>query len=617
MTHSNHLIREKSHYLLQHAHNPVNWYPWGDEAFAQARIQDKPLFLSIGYATCHWCHVMERDSFEDAEAAARLNETFVCIKVDREERPDIDALYMAVCQMLTGSGGWPLSIFITVDKIPFWAATYIPKHGRLGQGGIMEICSQVQNLWKYKRESILNSAENVAEHLKQAFAFSEAEPVTEDTAVRAFREMEQSFDPEYGGFETAPKFPTPHRLLFLLRHYQRTGNTHALEMVEKTLKTMRMGGIWDHAGFGFHRYSTDQHWLLPHFEKMLYDQALLALAYLETWNITREPAWKQTAEEIFSYVLRDMTADPEGGFYSAEDADSEGVEGKFYVWSLDEFLSVPAWNHPKESDVWEKIFNLSAEGNFREEAGGHKSGNNILHIKEFFWEKSEETALRWYTIRRQLYEYRKNRIPPLKDDKILTDWNGLMIAALAYGGRILDKSLYIQAAQKALVFIEKKMTDKDGRLLHRFRDGESGIKAYADNYAFLIWGVLELSRATGDPAYPEKALRLQQQMYDDFWDREKSGFFLTSADTDLPVRPKELYDGATPSANSVSVHNLLQLSSITGDIRWKEDADRLIRAFSGSVSARPSAFCHFLSGAVQGESGEHQLSEPGFSGLKD
>ncbi len=608
MAHYNHLIREKSPYLLQHAHNPVNWYPWSDEAFEQARIQDKPIFLSIGYATCHWCHVMERDSFEDAEAAARLNETFVCIKVDREERPDIDAVYMAVCQMLTGSGGWPLSIFMTPDKIPFWAATYIPKTGHFGQGGIMEICTQVQNLWKYKRDSILTSAVNVAQHMEKAFAFSPSEPVTAETADHAFREMAQSFDPEYGGFETAPKFPTPHRLLFLLLYYQRTENKHALEMVQKTLKAMRMGGIWDHVGFGFHRYSTDRQWLLPHFEKMLYDQALLALAYLETWQMTHEPAWKQTAEEIFSYVLRDMT-DPEGGFYSAEDADSEGEEGKFYVWSLNEFRSVPAWNHPEEAAVWEKIFNLSADGNFKEEAGGHKSGNNILHIKEFFGEKSEGMASRWEMILCQLYEHREKRVHPLKDDKILTDWNGLMISALAYAGRILDKPLYIKAAQKALTFIETRMTDRHGRLLHRFRDGEAGIKTYADDYAFLIRGILELSSSTNEPLYLEKAIRLQQQMYDDFWDREKSGFFLTDADTDLPVRPKELYDGATPSANSVSLHNLLQLFSMTGDTHWKEKADQLIRAFSGSVSQRPSAFCHFLAGVGYAQENKRTIKQ--------
>ncbi|MEZ4527388.1 MAG: thioredoxin domain-containing protein [Desulfobacterales bacterium] len=591
---SNHLIQEKSPYLLQHAHNPVNWYPWGEEAFAQARRQDKPVFLSIGYATCHWCHVMERESFEDPEAAARLNETFVCIKVDREERPDIDAVYMAVCQMLTGSGGWPLSIFMTADKIPFWAGTYIPKTGRFGQGGLMEICTQVQNLWKHKRDSILTSAANVAQHLKQAFAFSQADPVNADTADRAFREIAQSFDARCGGFETAPKFPTPHRLLFLLGHYQHTGNAHALEMVQKTLKAMRMGGIWDHVGFGFHRYSTDQHWLLPHFEKMLYDQALLAMSYLRTWEISPEPAWKQTAEEIFSYVLGEMT-DPEGGFYSAEDADSEGVEGKFYVWSLEEFRSVPKWNYPGEADEWEKIFNLSPDGNFREEAGGHKSGNNILHLKEFLGEKSE----RWNAIRSQLYDYRKKRIPPFKDDKILADWNGLMIAALAYGGKLLEKPLYIAAAQKALTFIETKMTDKEGCLLHRFRDGEAVIKAFADDYAFVIWGLLELCSATGNPAYLKKAEQLQKQMNDDFWDTVNGGFFLTSADTDLPVRAKELYDGAMPSANSVSLHNLVQLHSLTGNTHWKDKADALIRAFSGSVRHRPSAFCHFLAGVGQ------------------
>ncbi len=568
---SNNLINEKSPYLLQHANNPVNWYPWCNEAFEKAEKEDKPIFLSVGYATCHWCHVMEKETFEDKEAATYLNDTFICIKVDREERPDIDTVYMTACQMLTGRGGWPLTIFMTPDKKPFFGATYLPKVGRFGMAGVIELCQRVKELWTSQRKKIIESAVSVSDTLKNAFNFSSADEIASSVLEQAYLQSEQSFDKEFGGFSSAPKFPTPHRMLFLLRYYLRTGNINALQMTEKTLTAMRLGGIWDHVGFGFHRYSTDKHWLLPHFEKMLYDQALLAITYLETYQITKNPFYAKSAEEIFTYVLRDMTSS-EGGFFTAEDADSEGEEGKFYVWNIEEFQNL--LGDKEESALWEKIFNLKKEGNFADEATKEKTGANILYLSIPLSEWADKLGMspeclneKWERVSKRLFEYREKRIHPFKDDKILTDWNGLMIAAFALGARILDKSEYAETAKNAVKFVltnicndSLSLKETHGHLPHRYRDDEAGITAYADDYAFLIWGLIELYKTTSDMSYLEYALMLQEKMISDYWDNEKGGFFLTAKDkkNELPVRPKELYDGAIPSANSVSFMNMLK-----------------------------------------------------------
>lgn len=597
---TNRLINEKSPYLIQHAHNPVDWHPWSEEAFAKAADQDKPVFLSIGYATCHWCHVMEKESFEDQEAAGYINDTFIPIKVDREERPDVDAVYMAVCQMLTRRGGWPLTILMTPDKKPFFAGTYIPKGGRFGQGGLMDLCLQVKHLWNQDRAKILESAASIYGNLGGAFSFNAAEAIGEPVLRQAYDMIRADYDPRYGGFDPAPKFPTPHRLSFLLRHYHRTGDENALNMVRHTLEAMRQGGIWDHVGFGFHRYSTDARWLLPHFEKMLYDQALLAIAYLETFQITGDRFFADTAEEIFTYVLGDMTAES-GGFFAAEDADSEGEEGKFYVWTRSEFISVLGAD---EGNFWADIFNLTPEGNFTDEATKKKTGANIPHLTmslDKWAEKSgmtgPETASRWEAARQRLFDHRKERIHPLKDDKILTDWNGLMMAALAYGGRVLKKPEYSAAAEKAAKFIETRLEDQDGRLRHRYRDGEAGIAAHADDYAFMIWGLCELYRTTFNPAHLARAVRLQERMLADFRDPDNGGFFLTAETSrDLPVRPKSFYDGAIPSANSVALLNLLRLSRMTGRTQWAEEAAALGRSVSGSVKAHPSGYTQLLVG---------------------
>ena len=595
---ANHLINEKSPYLIQHAHNPVDWHPWSDETFARAKGKNKPIFLSIGYATCHWCHVMEKESFEDEEAAGYLNDTFVCIKVDREERPDIDAVYMAACQMLTGSGGWPLSIFMTPEKKPFFAATYLPKNSRAGRAGLIDICRQVKKLWADDKEKIEKSSVSIAAQLDRAFAFAAADEPDASLLDQAYQKIKPGFDPRHGGFDPAPKFPTPHRLLFLLRCYHRSEDANALEMVTKTLTAMRLGGIWDHVGFGFHRYSTDTRWLLPHFEKMLYDQALIVSAYLETYQITKDPLFAATAEDIFTYVLRDMTAE-EGAFYSAEDADSEGEEGRFYVWSTAEFRRVLG---DETANRWETILRLSPEGNFTDEATRQKTGVNILHLTAPLkkWAEKlnfpeDQLGQDWVNIRDQLFRDREKRIHPLKDDKILTDWNGLMIAALAMGARILNKSEYEKAARRAADFILSKMRDQSGRLYHRFRDGELAVAAHASDYAFLIHGLLSLYQTTYDLVFAEEAKALQETMMERFWDRENGGFFSTPNDSDeLPVRPKELYDGALPSANSVALSNLVFLFRLTGDPQWEKRAQAQIRAFAGTVKSQPQAFTYFL-----------------------
>jgi len=596
----NQLINESSPYLLQHAHNPVNWFPWSDEAFEKARAENKPIFLSIGYATCHWCHVMEKESFEDEEVARYLNETFISIKVDREERPDIDAVYMAACQILTGRGGWPLTIIMTPEKEPFFAGTYIPKRGQFGRIGLIDLCKRVQELWASQKDKLQDAAKTITQQLHQSFDFSSRGDLNNALFDKAYVQLTQSYDSQFGGFEPAPKFPTPHRLRFLLRYYHHTGQVEALNMVQHTLKTMRQGGIWDHVGFGFHRYATDRQWLLPHFEKMLYDQALMAMAYLETYQITRDPFYAQTADEIFSYVLRDM-ASHEGAFFSAEDADSEGEEGKFYIWTWKEFEIILG---KETAAIWQPVLNVKKEGNFSEEVTGSPTGANILHLTRSLnsWSQtlnmnSATVLSQWEKVRIALFDHRKQRIHPLKDDKVLTDWNGLMIAALAMGGRILNNARYTEAAQRGAQFILSQMMDNKKQLFHRYRNGKVGIAAHADDYAFVILGLLELYRTTYDLSYAQQAVMLQEQMISHFWDTKQGGFFLASnAQKGLPLRPKDLYDGAIPSANSVSLCNLIHLSRLTGDPKWEKLAHDLIHTFSGNLAQQPTAYTHFLIG---------------------
>ncbi len=579
-TYTNQLIHEKSPYLLQHAHNPVDWLPWGEDAFQKARDEDKPVFLSIGYATCHWCHVMAHESFENPEAAALLNDAFVCIKVDREERPDIDEIYMTVCQMLTRSGGWPLTIVMTPEKQPFFAATYIPLESRFGRSGLLELVPRISNAWKTRRDTLVQSAAQITAALTAPEG--EAAALDEDLPERAFQESEQSFDPQYGGFGPAPKFPTPHRLVFLMRQ----NRDAARPMVEKTLAAMRQGGIWDQIGFGIHRYSTDREWLVPHFEKMLYDQALAALACIEAYEAYGDESSRRMAEEIFEYVLRDMTA-PEGGFYSAEDADSEGVEGKFYVWSLEELRELL---EPDELPLAVELFQVRADGNFRDESSGHKTGDNILH-------RRGETDIP-EKIRVKLFAARERRMHPLKDTKVLADWNGLMIAALAKAGRVFSEPQYTAAAQRAADFIWREL-QSGGRLTHRWREGHTAVPGLLDDYAFMIAGLLELYESTFDFQPLEKALLLNDAVLTRFQDSRAGGFYLTADDAEpLITRPKSMHDAAIPSGNSVQMMNLLKLARLTGRTEYEAAADRTARAFAASLNRVPSAFTQALQ-AVQ------------------
>ncbi len=584
----NRLISEKSPYLLQHAYNPVDWYPWGQEAFEKAKTEDKPVFLSIGYSTCHWCHVMERESFEDEEVAKAMNDAFVSIKVDREERPDIDGIYMRACQRMIGSGGWPLNMIITPDKKPFYAATYIPRESKFGRIGMLEMIPRIKELWSSQRDEAEKLADQSANALKDVS--TSGEELGEDILHAAYEQLLEMFDERHGGFGDAPKFPTPHNLTFLLRYWKRTGDKMALYIVEKSLSGMRNGGIYDHVGFGFHRYSVDSRWHVPHFEKMLYDQALLAIAYAEAYQATGKEEYKKTCQEIFTYVLRDMTS-PEGGFYSGEDADSEGEEGKFYLWTEDEIRSVLS---EEENELVKRIFNINRNGNFPE---GKNTGRNIFHLTKPLSEHAsflklpvEELQKRIEAALRRLYDAREKRIRPGKDDKILTDWNGLMIAALAKGAQAFGEPGYAIAAERAVELILSKMT-KDGRLYHRYREGEAAVPAFLDDYAFLIWGLIELYETTFEPRYLQTALELNNDMLRHFWDEKNGGFYFTADDAEnVLVRKKELYDGAVPSGNSVAMLNLIRLGKITANPEFEKKAVHIGKAFSGSILQAPVAY---------------------------
>jgi uncharacterized protein YyaL (SSP411 family) len=587
----NNLVGEKSPYLLQHVWNPVNWYPWGLEAFQKAKEEDKPVFLSIGYATCHWCHVMAHESFEDEEVARFLNSHFIAIKVDREERPDIDKIYMSVCQAMTGRGGWPLSIFMTPEGKPFFAGTYFPKLNRMGMTGFMDILDQIAVMWHKDRERLLKASEEITSAIKARDSDKSGPAVTLETLKRGYGQLARTYDAKWGGFGNEPKFPTPHQLTFLLRWHKRSSNSQALIMVEKTLEHMRYGGIFDHIGFGFHRYSVDKRWLVPHFEKMLYDQAMLAMAYTEAYQLTGNPAWSRTAREIFTYVLRDMTG-PEGGFYCAEDADSEGKEGLFYIWTLEE---VKKNLGESLGGVFCRFYDISDAGNFED-------GRSIPHIPvdpEIFAKNEDITLEELENLleeaREKLFVTREKRVHPLKDDKVLTSWNGLMIAAFAKGYQVFGDDAYKDAAVKAGAFIMKNLSTADGRLLRRFRQGEAFYPGYLDDYAFLIWGLIELYEATFDVSFLEEAISINQSMLDIFWDNKGGGLYFTGKGNEtLITQSKDLYDGALPSGNSVAALNFLRLGRITGNPDLEQKADQLTRAFSKEITSFPMAYTQLL-----------------------
>ncbi|GIQ66753.1 thioredoxin domain-containing protein [Paenibacillus cisolokensis] len=534
---------------------------------------------------------MEHESFEDGEVAGLLNREYVAVKVDREERPDIDQVYMAVCQAMTGQGGWPLTVILTPDRNPIFAGTYFPKHSRYGRPGLMDVLSRLADKWRNDREEVLEFAERITQEVRDSMEADRRGEAVPELLDQAYRLYERLFDSEYGGFGGAPKFPSSHNLSFLLRYYRRTGEDKALRMVERTLDGMRRGGMYDHIGFGFARYSVDEQWLVPHFEKMLYDNALLAWTYLEAYQLTGKREYAETAEQIFEYVLRDMT-DPEGGFYSAEDADSEGREGKFYVWRPDEIANVLG---AEDGDLICEWFGITEEGNFEGDSIPNLIGQDAEAFASERGMTVEELQRRIEHSRARLYEHREKRVHPGKDDKILTAWNGLMIMALATGYKALGRERYLEAARRSADFILRKLRREDGRLLARYRDGEAAYEAYLDDYAFLVWGLIELYEAGFDIGHLQAAIELNERMIELFRDEHQGGLFFTGADGEkLFARGKEIYDGAMPSGNSVAALNLQRLARLTGDAQLAELAERQLEAFAGAVRRYPPGYAMYL-----------------------
>ncbi len=594
-TKTNRLINEKSPYLLQHAYNPVDWFPWGQEAFAAAKEQNKPIFLSIGYSTCHWCHVMEHESFEDVEIAEMMNEAFINIKVDREERPDIDAVYMQVCQMMTGTGGWPMTIIMTPEQKPFFAGTYFPKQSVMNRIGMMELLPKVALAWMEQQKNIELNAEDLIKKMESMDAQENVIPLNKKTLDRAFDGIDNLFDPKHAGFGIKPKFPVPHNILYSLRHNRSTENETALKIAKESLDRMAKGGIYDHLGGGFARYSTDREWLVPHFEKMLYDQAMLTHAYLEAYLVTKDENYKRIVAETLNYVIRDMTA-AEGGFYCAEDADSEGVEGKFYIW---EYAEINTLLEDKAKYFFD-VFNIKEEGNYEDASGHMPEKGNILHITDSLKVVAEKYKIEEAELgrivsecKKILFEAREKRVRPGLDDKILMDWNGLMISAFAKAGFILKNSDYIATAEKAYKFITEQLRTNQG-MLHRYAKGEAAIDAMLDDYAFLTWGALELYTATFKHQYIRDAIEMSTELETHFEDNEQGGFYNTSnIGEQLIHRKKELYDGAVPSGNSVALMNLVRLSKLTGNTDYDMTAQKLIDFFSGKVDSYPSIYAFF------------------------
>jgi uncharacterized protein YyaL (SSP411 family) len=601
---ANRLLQEKSPYLLQHAYNPVDWYPWGDAAFEKAKKENKPIFLSIGYSTCHWCHVMERESFSSSELAAVMNRNFVSIKVDREERPDIDRIYMSFVQATTGGGGWPMSVFLTPERKPFFGGTYYPPEDRFGRPGFRTILLRIAEAWEKDRDKIMRSADDVTKKLAD---LAKPEPASRPALQRsvldkAYRQLRSSYDRGRGGFGGAPKFPRPVIFNFLTRYWARTGEKPALDMTLETLRSMARGGIHDHIGGGFHRYSTDDVWFVPHFEKMLYDQAQLAIAYAEAYQITRDPFFAAVARDILDYVLRDMRA-PEGGFYSAEDADSlvekgkpEHAEGAFYVWTAEEIDRAVG---PERAAIFRFHYGIEKDGNVpgRQDPQGELKGKNILAARRSiaetakFGKKEGEVARILEESRRRLFAVRSQRPRPLRDDKILTAWNGLMISAFSRAAQVLEDTRYAEAAATAAQSVRTKLFDPaSGKLKRRYRAGHVSGDAFLDDYAFFIQGLLDLYETTFNVGWLSWAVALEERQDALFWDANQSGYFdTTGGDPSVLFRTRDDYDGAEPAASSVAAMNLLRLWQATDRKEWREKADRTFQVFAERLEAAPHA----------------------------
>ena len=589
---TNRLIHETSPYLLQHAHNPVDWYPWGEEALSRAKKEDRPILLSIGYSSCHWCHVMEKESFENEEIAGIMNLRFINIKVDREERPDLDELYMNAVQVMTGSGGWPMTVFLTPDLIPFHAGTYFPPEDRGRMPGFSKVLVVVSDYYRSHREEVEKMEAQLKQALRQIVeVIPSQESVSDKVLSKAFNALESQFDPIYGGFGNAPKFPSSMALTFLLRYWKSTGSKKALEMVEKSLEKMANGGIYDHLGGGFNRYSVDERWLIPHFEKMLYDNALLARTYFEAYQATKKERYRRVGEEILNYVLREMKS-PNGGFYSTQDADSEGEEGKFYVWTRDEIKGVLG---KEKGTPFCAYYGVATEGNF-------EGGRSVLNIASTLEKVSELYGMPVAELekvliegRQKLYAERERRARPGRDEKILTSWNGLMISSFVDGFRVTGNEKYLKGAVEAARFIWEMR--KDGHVVRVFSRGKSQVKGYSEDYAFFTQALIDLYEATFETEWLKEAEDLNRRMIDQFWDEKNGGFFFTGKENEsLIARSKNPYDNAIPSANSVAVFNLIKLGHLTGEESLKQKAEQILHLFYNFLDQHPSGFAQMLSG---------------------
>ena len=589
---TNSLVNETSPYLLQHAHNPVDWYAWGDEAFARARQEDKPVLVSIGYSACHWCHVMAHESFEDEETAAVMNENFINIKVDMEERPDVDRIYMDFVQMTTGSGGWPLNVFLSPDKLPFFGGTYFPPVNRYNMPSFQRVLLSVAEAWKNKRADLLLSANEVLGEMRRV-GLSEAsgESLSEAQLDTAFQSFVRYFDATNGGFGGAPKFPPAMSLEFLLRYYHRTKNENALEMVTKTAVKMAHGGIYDQLGGGFHRYSVDAVWLVPHFEKMLYDNAQLARLYLHVYQATGDEFYKRIAVETLEYVKREMT-DASGGFYSTQDADSEGVEGKFFVWTSEEIEEILG---AEDAQIFSFYYDVSEEGNFEE-----KNILNVSYTLDATAKALKVTPKRLREVlergREKLFAEREKRIKPFRDEKVLTAWNGLMLATFAEGAAILEREDFLGIARRNADFIIENLQADGLLLLRTWKDGKAKLNAYLEDYANFADALVELYQVSGDAKYLREAKRLADLLITEFWDEEGGGFYFTANNhEELLVRKKDYFDNATPSGNSVAADVLLKLARLTGDERYERFAVTVLRLAAAQARRYPQGFGRILS----------------------
>ena len=585
--HTNRLIHETSPYLLQHAHNPVDWYPWGEEALERAKHEQKPILLSIGYSACHWCHVMERESFENEEIAAVMNELFINIKVDREERPDLDEIYMNAVQVMTRQGGWPMTVFLTPDLKPFYGGTYYPPTDRYGRPGFPKVMEAVAEAFKDKHTQVLEQADQLTAQLNQISNVVDPHEheLTEQLMQNAFQHYRSQFDSHHGGFGNAPKFPPSMGLPFLLRYWIHSGNTNALEMVELTLEKMARGGMYDQLGGGFHRYSTDAHWLVPHFEKMLYDNAQLVVAYFEAYQATQKSVYRDIATETLDYVLREMYDAENGGFYSTQDADSEGVEGKFFVWEPNDVEDIIG---EENAEIFCEYYDITPQGNFE--------GENILHVQtppDIFARKLQMDVEKLGALltegRQKLFEEREKRIKPGLDDKILTSWNGIMIRGMAMGYQLTGKPEYLEACEKSAEFVLTTLSQDNGLLLRTYRSGKSHLNAYLEDYSYFIAGLIALYEASFEPRWLTEAERLAHIMIDQFGDDAGNGFFFTGkAHETLIVQSKSAYDGATPSGASMAIHSLLRLAKHLDNPEFHDKAVETLKLYFHQMERMPT-----------------------------